>query len=228
VLSDTGPATTAPKTSGLAIASVILSTIGIVPCFCVFFISLLGIVFGAVALPVIRRGEARGRGLAWVGIILGIVGIVLGISFWTIVYFSPSVSPVDGTEVSSRDVNTLRELGVLEADEPIELFYSDGFISITEGGAIITDRRLITYYPGPKIEACALGDIRMIDYTPAESWWEEGRLVITQENGDIITFMVSGTQAGDKLFHSILQQRVTEAREDLGRPVPQSVTAPSG
>ena len=63
VLSDTGPATTAPKTSGLAIASVILSTIGIVPCFCVFFLSLLGIVFGAVALPVIRRGEARGRGL---------------------------------------------------------------------------------------------------------------------------------------------------------------------
>ena len=58
------------RTSGYAIASLICGICGMATC-CLFVPSILAIVFGAVALPAIRQGQTRGRGLAISGIILG-------------------------------------------------------------------------------------------------------------------------------------------------------------
>jgi peptidyl-prolyl cis-trans isomerase B (cyclophilin B) len=57
------------KTNGLAIASLITS----------FFISIVGIILGHVALSQIKRTGENGRGLAIAGLVIGYVSLAIGI-----------------------------------------------------------------------------------------------------------------------------------------------------
>jgi hypothetical protein len=74
------------KTSGMAIASLVLGIVGILACGC-FIFSILAVVFGRIGQNNIRQsgGAQTGEGLAKWGFILGVVGIVLGIIYWIIV-----------------------------------------------------------------------------------------------------------------------------------------------
>jgi hypothetical protein len=56
------------STNGMAIASMVLSIIGV---------SLLGVIFGHVALGQIKRNNQDGHGMALAGVILGYVGMAL-------------------------------------------------------------------------------------------------------------------------------------------------------
>jgi hypothetical protein len=81
------PAATAPpvgfqpaaaiKTSGMAVASLVLGIIGMV--FFPFVPSVLAIIFGAIGLGQVNKsnGLLKGKGMATAGIILGIVAIVI-------------------------------------------------------------------------------------------------------------------------------------------------------
>jgi hypothetical protein len=75
-----------PKTSGKAIASLVLGILGIVTCGCLIF-SILGIVFGVLAKKDIREsnGGVTGAGMAQAGFITGIVGIALAVIYWILV-----------------------------------------------------------------------------------------------------------------------------------------------
>jgi hypothetical protein len=79
------PAATAPpvgfqpaaaiKTSGMAVASLVLGIVGMV--FVPFVPSVLAIIFGAVGMSQINRsnGLLKGKGMATAGIVLGIISI---------------------------------------------------------------------------------------------------------------------------------------------------------
>jgi len=69
------------QTSGKAIASLILSIVGIFVC--VFIGQILGIIFGHVAKSDIRnsQGTLEGDSLATAGIVIGWVGILIDILF---------------------------------------------------------------------------------------------------------------------------------------------------
>lgn len=64
-------------TSGLAITSLVLSLVGG---------GLLAVIFGACAMPQIRRGERTGGGLAVAGIVLGVIGTLLWWGYWSTYY----------------------------------------------------------------------------------------------------------------------------------------------
>jgi len=68
-----------PKTSGMAIASLICSVVGFFICF--FVGQILGIIFGYQARKEIQESQGRltGEGLATAGIIVGWIGIALDI-----------------------------------------------------------------------------------------------------------------------------------------------------
>jgi len=61
------------KTNGMAIASLVLSLVGC---------SLLGVIFGGIAISQINKGQGSGKGLAIAGLVIGIVGFVLTLFFW--------------------------------------------------------------------------------------------------------------------------------------------------
>lgn len=68
-----GPVSEPPKTSGLAIASLVCSLLGCCP----IVTSLLGVILGGAAMVSIGGNPARkGRGLAVTGLLLGVIGLV--------------------------------------------------------------------------------------------------------------------------------------------------------
>ena len=68
------------KSSGLAIASMVLGIVA--SCFscCLYYISLpcavISIIFSGVALSKIKAGTADGKGMAITGLVLGVISIV--------------------------------------------------------------------------------------------------------------------------------------------------------
>ena len=67
-----GPSAPRPRTSGAAIASLVLGILGCIP----FLTSLLAVVLGIVGIRKTRDPMISGRGLAIAGLVLGLVGII--------------------------------------------------------------------------------------------------------------------------------------------------------
>jgi hypothetical protein len=80
----------AQKTNVLAIVSLVSA----------FFISIVGIITGHIALSQIKKTGEQGRGLAIAGLIIGYVGLVIGIIV-AIVWFV-----IIGAAISSGDVTS--------------------------------------------------------------------------------------------------------------------------
>lgn len=81
--------TVAPvRTSGLAVASMILSIVGLFLFYFGFIADLIGLILGAVALKQIdiTRG-LQGRGMALAGLIIGVIGVALSI-FWAFFFIA--------------------------------------------------------------------------------------------------------------------------------------------
>lgn len=207
------------RTSGMAIASLICGVIGLFAC-CLLLPNVLAIAFGIAAMGVIGRGEAAGRGLAVAGLILGVFGLLIGGAFWIFVAVSPEAFVVSGSDVSAGDRATLEKMGVLDADEQIELFFSSGMFSIKEGGVVLTDQRLTVYGSGQP-DQVPLHEITAIDYTPSGNWLDDAQFLVDTDDGRLINFLVSGQQNGDDLFFEKLRQAVTKARQREGLPPPE-------
>ncbi len=206
------------RTSGLAIASLVLGSVGLIAC-CAAVPSLLGVIFALVALPAIGRGEVKGRGIAISGLVLGVIGLLIGAAVWTVLFLSPENQPVVGAQVSAKDRLALEKMGIIGKDDQIELFYPDGKFSIKEGGAAVTSNKLIVYKDGAISQQAPLAEIKAVDHTPGRAWMDDGSFLITLEDGSIITFTVTSMSGGDKLFATIFTQKVTEARESAGKSV---------
>jgi uncharacterized membrane protein YvbJ len=76
------PAATGERTSGMAIAALIMGILGFL-----FFglLSILAIIFGAIGISQTNKDPyLKGKGMATAGLVLGIIGIVGGI-IWLIV-----------------------------------------------------------------------------------------------------------------------------------------------
>jgi Domain of unknown function (DUF4190) len=81
-------------TNTFAIVSLVASLLGWV---CVGIGSILGIVFGFLALNQIKQTGQGGRGLAIAGIVIGIVSIVGGIIYWIIVMIAAGTNTTVNT-----------------------------------------------------------------------------------------------------------------------------------
>ena len=74
-----------PKKSGMAVASLVLGILAVIPCFwsCMIF-GVLAVVFGQLGKSDIAKsgGAKTGAGMAKWGFILGIIGLALGVLAW--------------------------------------------------------------------------------------------------------------------------------------------------
>jgi len=212
------------RTSGMAIAGFVCSLLGLVTC-CAFLPSLLGIVFGGVALGPTRRGEQRGAGLATAAIVLGIVGIILGAVVWVVGVSSPEGVPVPGEEISESDRQWLESAGVVNKDETIQWFFSNGMFSMKEDGVALMERR-VSVYLGPKVQSCEWSDIRAIELAAGNSWFEDSVILIETDDDRVLHISVSQTAGADKTLYELLEHAATRARRDAGKPAPASTLSP--
>jgi Domain of unknown function (DUF4190) len=85
--------------SGMAIASLVCSLVGIVPCFWLFQImGLLGTIFGFIGLKQTKNGARDGRGLALAGTIIGVLLLAMSVAIW--IYLSTADCVRTGNSIS--------------------------------------------------------------------------------------------------------------------------------
>ena len=90
-----GAAPMPQKTNGLSVASLVLSLVGIIPCFWGLQVpGLLGVIFGFIGRNQIKRsnGAQKGAGLALAGLIVGLVLLAVCAALWAYIAFSGDCS----------------------------------------------------------------------------------------------------------------------------------------
>jgi hypothetical protein len=104
-----------PRTSGAAIASLILGILGCIP----FLTGILAVILGAVGLSATKKPNVGGRGLAIAGLVLGLVSIVGwtgfgGLMGWVYVETGPTriAAKAFVTDLSNSDINSANALCV--------------------------------------------------------------------------------------------------------------------
>jgi hypothetical protein len=83
-----GQVMSAVKTSGMAIASLIMGLVGFVSAGGI--LSILAIVFGGISMGQINKsnGMLKGKGMAVAGLVLGIIGLIIGVVVIALVGFN--------------------------------------------------------------------------------------------------------------------------------------------
>ena len=88
-----GPQVGPPRNAGMAVAALVLSLVGLIPCFWLFQIpGLLGTIFGFVGMSQTKDGTRGGRGMAIAGMIIGVISLVACVAFW--IYFAQNADCV--------------------------------------------------------------------------------------------------------------------------------------
>ncbi len=80
------------------------------------------------------------------GFIVGVVVVALyGFGFLMDTGVVPSDRVQTHSEIADKHLDVLLTEGIIDQGEQIEHFYSEGLLSVREGGSILTDRRVIAY-----------------------------------------------------------------------------------
>jgi hypothetical protein len=86
-------------------------------------------------------------------VLLGAVGLVAVLGFLALAILgvlvdtgrAPSDRVLSAQEITDNQYRELVDAGIVDPGETVEYFYSEGLLSIKEGGSILTDRRVIAY-----------------------------------------------------------------------------------
>lgn len=161
--------------------------------------------------------RSQKKGMSTLTKVLLIVGLAIGLPFvaciGTCTYLAVTAPPIDamvGAQVPRDYVQQLEDLGILEAGETLEYFYTDGFRSIESGVYVLTNKRLVLYsrdWSTPKV-SIPLADIAKVDVTYSTSMLEDSTIIVNLKDGSVYSFPVSNTKGGDKLYFQRLQTLV--------------------
>ena len=123
--------------------------------------------------------------------LMGILGkglAVVVVAVYGIGFFGPSDRVQTHDEIGDKHLQVLLDEGILDKDERIQHFYSEGLLSVREGGSILTDRRVIAYAPWDD-------EIEIFDLT-----FDEVESIEKIQEGttlDYAIYVVSGTNEED-------------------------------
>lgn len=87
----------APYTTGVVQPVQKTNTLAIVALVGSFFVSLVGIICGHIALKQIKETGEQGRGLALAGLIIGYIGLAIGVLWFIIVIIAMMASVGSGS-----------------------------------------------------------------------------------------------------------------------------------
>jgi hypothetical protein len=175
-------------------------------------------IWGAVVHHRLRRRADPGHRPGWVRpallgapvAILVALGLVASVLTWMGQMLPGRVQ--DGTELAVPVRAQLHQLGLLDADERIAWFFGLGWRSVAEGGHLLTDRRVLAWWPvDQELQRyeIALEDLRYVELEqPASIFQPAVYRVGSDHTRDSFPLVLSPRRGGDQRFIGALRDRV--------------------
>jgi len=162
---------------------------------------LIGVGSGAVVMVILMCS-----GLMWLGSI------------------SPETRALAGSQLTKRNVDTIRGLGLLDDGERIKYFYSDGLLSIEDGMYFFTDDKIVLYGKNrePAVTLVDYGDVADITSNFSDSWMVDGTIWIELADGTPLVMPISAEAGVDQLFYDALVQTWERQGDRRGSEVLQA------
>ncbi len=148
--------------------------------------------------------------------ILGISAIALAslclIGLLVIGNLSPETFIYTEKQIPKRFLKTVKSLGLLEEDETIQYFYSDGFLKIEQGMYFVTDKNLTLYsteWPEPSLRI-PLNELFYVEAEFNDSFFEDSYVTIASNDIEYAFFPLSSERGLDKKFVEYLEKHANE------------------
>lgn len=151
-------------------------------------------------------------------VILIVVGVVFTAAFIGLTYIGakgPETFIYAENEIPASFKKEMEDLGILEENEHLIYFYSDGLLDIKDGIYALTDQHLIVYsnqlsQPELIIE---FGEIITHEIVYDDSFFNDSYVTVETEDGLWVEFPLSSEKGRDKQFYTLLTRKVEEAHE---------------
>jgi hypothetical protein len=129
---------------------------------------------------------------------------------------APGDEVVVGSAVPAAHRAAIVDAGIVDAEEEILLFYSNGPASILAHGSLLTDRRALSYvYDGQTMQLFTARYDEIMDATAHFSGMAEvlSAIIVARSDGDGVVLLVPSAGAQDRAFMDTLTARWRRARE---------------
>ena len=123
----------------------------------------------------------------------------------------PSSEVVSGQELSVSDTSLLIDNSIVFPNENIEYFYSEGLLSIKEGGSVLTDKRIIAYWQEDgtiQIESNPFFEISSIELIEEGNYLNNSVHKVFGNKDHWLLLILSTEKQGDIEFINALRQKV--------------------
>jgi len=159
--------------------------------------------------PAFRKGLVIGCAFAAAApVVLVAFGLlVIGVLIETGVL--PDSAAVPGHELTATTLDVLREEGLIEEDERVLFFYSDGFFSVREDGNFFTDRRAVSYWEDGDdfyVESADYHDVESIEFAHDTSLLANSVITVERVDGSQFELIVSNEAGKDEEFFELLER----------------------
>lgn len=142
-----------------------------------------------------------------------IVLVLIGFALMSTTGVVPSTRVLAKNEIKIEDITTLRSNGIINVNDSVDYFYSQGFSSILESGNILTQDKVLLYYTDEK-EGLLVYEVSINEITNVEME-SQGDIfndsvykVNTIDPERWIKLFLSVEQKGDQKFVKALQGRL--------------------
>ncbi len=140
----------------------------------------------------------------------GVAGVLMialicgGIIYLGVV--TPETRALAGSQLTRRNLDDIRQLGLLAEGERIKYFYSDGLLGIEEGMYFFTDDRIVVYGEDFEPSATIVSYDEVIDITVdfSDSWWVDGTIWVELADDRYVAIPISAEGGADEYFYDSL------------------------
>lgn len=176
--------------------------------------------------PELHGGERRGRRGFGAGLLVGcllalaiptvlLVLGVLALGVMTEVGALPDTAAVPRSEMRASTLEFLRAEELVEPDEVVLFFYSDGFLGLSEDGNYFTNRRVVSYWEEEdelRVESAGYHAISDLSLKSDDSLFGNSTIRVTRLDGSWFQLLVSNEDDRDDEFFELLELTWSERR----------------
>lgn len=151
----------------------------------------------------------------WPPIALTIIVLALyGLS--STLHLTPQTAVVSGEDLSQHEIDLLVSEGLLQPGERVVLFYSEGLLSIREGGNILTEERVISYEEVDGelwVASVSYSDIEDVVLELEGDFFNDAVIAVYTASDEVFRVLASAEEGGDSVFVQELRDRWQAARK---------------